>query len=50
VIRRGAVPVLEAAELADADRQLVEAYRRQPQDAAVVEAAARLASDAAPEW
>jgi metal-responsive CopG/Arc/MetJ family transcriptional regulator len=50
LIRRGAVAVLEATELVEADRRLVEAYRRQPQDPAVVEAAARLASDAAPEW
>jgi len=34
LLRRGAVAVLEAAELAEADQQLVDAYRRQPQDPA----------------
>jgi hypothetical protein len=30
--------VLEAAELAEADQQLVDAYRRQPQNPAIVAA------------
>lgn len=45
LLRRAALAVLEADELAAADRQLVEAYRRQPQDPALVEAAARLAAE-----
>ena len=50
LLRRGAVAVLEAADVAAADRQLQESYRRMPQDPAVVSAAARLASQTAPEW
>lgn len=50
LLRRGAAAVLEAEELAQADRELVEAYRRRPQDPAVVEAARRLASETVPEW
>jgi len=50
LLRRGAIAVLEAAEVEAADRELVEAYRRQPQDAALVESAARLAADTVPEW
>lgn len=50
LLRRGAVAVLEAAELAEADQQLVAAYRRQPQDPAIAAAAARLAAQTAPEW
>lgn len=50
LMRRGAAAVLEAAELAAADRQLQEAYRRVPQDPAVVASAARLAALTTPEW
>jgi predicted transcriptional regulator len=50
LLRRGALAVIEAAELAEADRQLVDAYRRQPQDPAIAVAAARLAAQTAPEW
>lgn len=50
LLRRGAVAVLEAADLSEADQQLVDAYRRQPQDPAIVEAAARLAARNVPEW
>jgi metal-responsive CopG/Arc/MetJ family transcriptional regulator len=50
LLRRGAAAVLEAAEYSDADRALQEAYRRLPQDPAIVSAAARLASLTAPEW
>ena len=50
LLRRGAAAVLEAAEHAEADRALQEAYRRRPQDPAMVSAAARLASVTAPEW
>lgn len=50
LLRRGAAAVLEAAELADADRALEEAYRRRPQDPAIVSAASRLASLTTPEW
>jgi hypothetical protein len=42
--------VLEASELAAADRELQESYRRFPQDPAVVTAAGRLAARTVPEW
>jgi predicted transcriptional regulator len=48
LLRRGAVAVLEAAELAGADQQLLDADRRQPQDPAIAAAAARLAAQTAP--
>ncbi|MGC8514368.1 MAG: ribbon-helix-helix protein, CopG family [Acidimicrobiales bacterium] len=50
LLRRGAAAVLEAAEHAEADRALQEAYRRVPQDPAIASAAARLAALTAPEW
>lgn len=50
LLRRGALAVLEAADLAEADQQLVDAYRLQPQDPAIAAAAARLAAQSAPEW
>ena len=50
LLRRGAAAVLEAAEHAEADRALQEAYRRVPQDPAIVSAASRLAALTAPEW
>lgn len=50
LLRRGASAVLEAAEQLDADRLLREAYRRVPQDPALVASARRLAAEVAPEW
>jgi metal-responsive CopG/Arc/MetJ family transcriptional regulator len=50
LLRRGALAVLTAAELQSADEQLQAAYRRQPQDPALVEAATRFAASTAPEW
>jgi metal-responsive CopG/Arc/MetJ family transcriptional regulator len=50
LLRRGAAAVLEAAEQAEADRVLQEAYQRRAQDPAIVSAASRLASLTAPEW
>ena len=50
LLRRGAWAVLEAADLEAADQQLREAYKRSPQDPAVVAAAARLAAETTPEW
>ena len=50
LLRRGATAVLAASELAAADRDLQEAYRRIPQDPAVVTAATRLAAQTVPEW
>jgi hypothetical protein len=37
-------------ELAEADQQLIDAYRRVPQDPPIVTAAARLAAENAPAW
>ena len=50
LLRRGGWAVLEAADLADADVKLRDAYARAPQDPALVESAARLAASTAPEW
>jgi metal-responsive CopG/Arc/MetJ family transcriptional regulator len=50
LIRRGALAVLEADRVDEADRALIEAYRAQPQDPIIVEAARRLAAETAPEW
>lgn len=50
LLRRGASAVIEAAEQLEADRILQEAYRRVPQDPALVAAARRLAAETAPEW
>ena len=50
LLRRGALAVLEAADTAAADRDLQAAYRRRPQDPAIVEAVGRLAATTAPDW
>ena len=50
LLRRGAAAVLEASEQIEADRVLQDAYRRIPQDPALVAAARRLATQTAPEW
>jgi len=48
LLRQGALAVLEADELSAADVELQEAYRRHPQDPALVDASARLTSETAP--
>ena len=50
LLRRGAMAVLEAEALAEADAALSEAYRRQPPDPAFVRAAAHLAARTSPAW
>lgn len=50
LLRRGALAVLEAADTERADRELQDAYRRIPQDPALVKAAHRLAARTGPEW
>jgi metal-responsive CopG/Arc/MetJ family transcriptional regulator len=50
LLRRGAMAVLEADDAARADLELQEAYRRVPQDPALVKAAKRLAARTAPPW
>jgi metal-responsive CopG/Arc/MetJ family transcriptional regulator len=50
LLRRGAIAVLDAMAERDDDGALIEAYRRIPQDPAVVRSARRLAARTAPEW
>ena len=50
LLRRGAHAVIDAVDLAGADRELVDAYRRRPPDPALVKSARRLAAEAAPAW
>lgn len=50
LLRRAARAVIEADGLRDADRELIDAYRRDPVDPALVESSVRLASETAPEW
>jgi metal-responsive CopG/Arc/MetJ family transcriptional regulator len=50
LLRRGAQAVITAEELAEADRELVAAYRRHPADPALVQSARRLAAETAPAW
>jgi metal-responsive CopG/Arc/MetJ family transcriptional regulator len=50
LIRRGAQAVVRTEDWAAADRELVEAYRRVPQDRDWIDAAAHLSAETAPEW
>ncbi len=50
LLRRAAMAVLEADEWARADERLIEAYKKYPPDAALLEASRRLADETAPEW
>jgi len=50
LLRRGALAVLDAEEVRQADAQLQASYRFLPQDPIVVDAAARLASETIPNW
>lgn len=50
LLRRGAQAVIEAHALVEADHRLAAAYREQPQDPAIVAAAAHLASQAGTPW
>jgi metal-responsive CopG/Arc/MetJ family transcriptional regulator len=50
LLRRGAAAVLEAAAQMEADRALRDAYRRIPQDPALVASARALAAETTPEW
>ena len=50
LLRRGAETVLRAEDWAHADRELVEAYRLTPVDAALLNAGDRAAADTAPPW
>jgi metal-responsive CopG/Arc/MetJ family transcriptional regulator len=50
LLRRGAQAVITAEDLAEADRELVAAYRRQPPDPALVQSARQLAAQTVPAW
>lgn len=50
LLREGARAVIDADERLAADRHLVDAYRHQPEDPALIESAARLAARTVPEW
>ena len=50
LLRRDAQAVIEAADLAAADAELVAAYRRQPPEPTLVRSAARVAARTAPAW
>jgi len=50
LMRRGAQAVLDVERSAAADRQLRDAYRRQPADPALVQSARRLAAETTPAW
>ena len=50
LLRRGAQVVIEAEDLAAADRELMAAYRRLPPDPALLLSATRLAARTAPPW
>ena len=50
LLRKGAQAVIDADERQDADRRLIDAYRRMPEDPALIESAARLAARTMPEW
>lgn len=50
LLRRAALAVLEADRHAQADRRLIEAYKKQPPDAALLETSRRLGAETVPEW
>ena len=50
LLRRGASAILEAARLEEAERAMVAAYQRLPEDPLLVATALRLAAETAPEW
>jgi metal-responsive CopG/Arc/MetJ family transcriptional regulator len=50
LLRRAAHAVLDAEDLAAADRELEAAYRRHPADPALIQSARRLAAETVPAW
>ena len=50
LLRRGALAVITAEELAAADLELQRTYRRTPPDPLIVQSARKLAARTAPEW
>jgi len=50
LLRRGALAVLQAAEMMVADQALQASYRRIPQDPGLVESARKLAAGSTSDW
>lgn len=50
LLRRGALAVIEADELARADQRLIEGYTKYPPDPLLLDSSRRLAAETAPEW
>jgi metal-responsive CopG/Arc/MetJ family transcriptional regulator len=50
LLRRAALIVLEADEMARADERLIEGYTKYPPDPLLLDASRRLAAETAPEW
>lgn len=50
LLRQAAQAVIDANEMAEADQELVAAYRRVPADPALTKSAAQLAAVTAPAW
>ena len=50
LLRRGALALLQAADLHQADQEVMAAYRRQPQDPVLIATAHRLAAETVPGW
>jgi metal-responsive CopG/Arc/MetJ family transcriptional regulator len=50
LLRRGALAVIEADELARADQRLIEGYTKYPPDPLLLESSKRLAAETASEW
>ncbi|MGH2769787.1 MAG: ribbon-helix-helix protein, CopG family [Actinomycetota bacterium] len=50
LLRRAALALLEARRMVKLERELIDAYRRIPQDPVLIETARRLAAVTAPPW
>jgi hypothetical protein len=50
LLRRGAIAILDADELRQADVALQDAYRRVPQELDLIQAGTQLAAQTAPRW
>ncbi|MGH2732895.1 MAG: ribbon-helix-helix protein, CopG family [Actinomycetota bacterium] len=50
LLRRAALTLLEARRMVKLERELIDAYRRIPQDPVLIETARRLAAVTAPPW
>ena len=50
LVRRAAIALLDAFDELEADKKLKVAYRKQPQEMALIEVSTRLAAVTAPPW